>query len=102
MVFVAPGHAVWEPERNRKAGKKYGRLIKSESTDLEEMMSEHYNEVIARLQMDTRLWRENENRKQIRDAARKLEDADAKSPIRNSGKLPPMGAFVVSSPSRKS
>lgn len=107
MIFVAPDHSVWEPDRIRKAGKKYGKLIRSESSDLEEMMSEHHDQVTARLLQDTRQWRESENRKAIRDAARKLEEAEPRSPstpvaVRNTGRLPPMGTFTVSSPSRKS
>jgi histone deacetylase 6 len=48
-VFVADGHSVWSPERQRKQRKKYGNLVKSERRNLNDMLSEHHSYVLNKL-----------------------------------------------------
>ncbi|KAF2471383.1 uncharacterized protein BDR25DRAFT_26767 [Lindgomyces ingoldianus] len=45
LVFVASTHHVWEPTRQRKIRKKYGKLKKSQCNNLNEMLVEHQDEV---------------------------------------------------------
>ncbi|KAF2016574.1 hypothetical protein BU24DRAFT_346359 [Aaosphaeria arxii CBS 175.79] len=46
-VFVANNHHVWDPNRTRKIRRKYGKLKKSDHSDLNEMLAEHMEEVQA-------------------------------------------------------
>ncbi|ORY18010.1 hypothetical protein BCR34DRAFT_583276 [Clohesyomyces aquaticus] len=45
LVFVAPTHHVWDPNRKRKIRIKYGNLKRSNHTNLNEMLLEHQDEV---------------------------------------------------------
>src|SRR5262249_49934916 len=45
LVFVANNHHVWDPNRQRKIRRKYGKLKKSDHSDLNEMLAEHMEEV---------------------------------------------------------
>ena len=45
LVLVASNHAVWDPERARKPRRKYGRLVKSPFNDLNNMLSQHKEQV---------------------------------------------------------
>jgi hypothetical protein len=49
IVWVAENHGVWSPDRQRKLRKKYGRLEKSSSTSINDMLVEHQAEFFARL-----------------------------------------------------
>lgn len=49
IVWVAENHGVWSPDRQRKLRKKYGRLEKSTSTSINDMLAEHQSDFFARL-----------------------------------------------------
>ncbi|PVH99637.1 hypothetical protein DM02DRAFT_614881 [Periconia macrospinosa] len=45
LIFVDHNHPVWDPNRNRKLRKKWGKLLRSEKSTLEDMLSFHKPEV---------------------------------------------------------
>lgn len=45
LVFVANSHHAWDPNRQRKLRRKYGRLKRSGADNLNEMLAEHMEEV---------------------------------------------------------
>lgn len=57
MVFVAENHQVWMPERARKLRKKYGYLLKSGSTNLNDMLLEHKHTVFNKLLEEVEDWK---------------------------------------------
>ncbi|KAJ4289743.1 Histone deacetylase hda1 [Kalmusia sp. IMI 367209] len=44
-IYVQPNHTVWDPTRTRKLRKKWGKLIRSEKTTLDDMLAHHMEEV---------------------------------------------------------
>jgi hypothetical protein len=56
-VFVAENHGVWSPDRTRKVRRKYGRIIKSESITINDMLLEHREQVFQKIKEETEDWR---------------------------------------------
>lgn len=44
-IFVQNDHLCWDPSRARKHRKKWGKLIRSEHTQIDEMLARHKDEV---------------------------------------------------------
>jgi histone deacetylase 6 len=63
-VFVAENHQVWSPDRARKIRRKYGCLVKSSQTNINDMLLEHKDAVFQKLQDETAEWR-SENSKRL-------------------------------------
>jgi histone deacetylase 6 len=117
-VFVAENHAVWSPDRVRKVRKKYGRLVKSSSMNINDMLLEHREQVFAKLLDDTEEWRVA-NRRSTEPVVIKTTDQTAQSftpvniidqssrlspspnPMTSPGRVPPMGVFSVTSPDKE-
>jgi hypothetical protein len=57
MVFVANNHSVWSPERARKIRRKYGCLVKSSQTNINDMLLEHKEAVFKKLLEEVVDWR---------------------------------------------
>lgn len=66
MVFVSEDHACWDPSRQRKNMKKYGALVRSPTTNLNEMLMEHKGEVFGHLLQQTTLWREEQDKEKAK------------------------------------
>ncbi len=66
---MAANHAAWDPERHRKPRKKYGHLLKSPYTNLNEMLAEHRTKVTDLLNKETEEWRRERKRREKQDAA---------------------------------
>jgi histone deacetylase 6 len=62
-VYVAENHQVWSPDRARKIRRKYGCLVKSSQTNINDMLLEHRSAVFQKLRDETADWR-SENPKQ--------------------------------------
>lgn len=45
QIFVKTTHPTWDPTRTRKLRKKWGRLVRSEKTTLDEMLGAHMDDV---------------------------------------------------------
>lgn len=56
-VFVADNHGVWSPDRTRKVRKKYGKLSKSDSITINDMLLEHKGQVFDKMLKETEEWR---------------------------------------------
>ncbi|KAF1810231.1 hypothetical protein P152DRAFT_105032 [Eremomyces bilateralis CBS 781.70] len=106
LVFVAQDHAVWDPDRQRKQRKKYGKLVRSSNNHLNEMLGEASDQVTQYLTEETEDWREEQERKQPKKrkldpsmaGAIDLREGRASSvpgTSRGSGRLPPLGTFTV-------
>lgn len=65
LIFVSESHAVWSPDRIRKASKKYGQLVKSSKSNLNEMLAAHREDVFAHLLSQTATWRAKRQRSKI-------------------------------------
>jgi hypothetical protein len=48
-VWVAENHGVWSPDRQRKLRKKYGKLVKSSQTSVNDMLAQHQKEFFGKL-----------------------------------------------------
>ncbi|KAB2569649.1 Histone deacetylase HDA1 [Lasiodiplodia theobromae] len=59
-IYVAHGHAAWDPSRQRKLRKKYGYVQRSEHADLSNMLQEHHKEVTDIMWQLTEEWREEQ------------------------------------------
>jgi histone deacetylase 6 len=56
-VYVAENHQVWSPDRARKIRRKYGCLVKSSQTNINDMLLEHKAAVFQKLRDETADWR---------------------------------------------
>jgi histone deacetylase 6 len=63
-VYVAENHQVWSPDRARKIRRKYGCLVKSSQTNINDMLLEHKATVFQKLRDETADWR-SENPKRL-------------------------------------
>lgn len=57
LVFVSGEHNYWESDYARKPKKRFGRLSKSSSTLISDMLLEHRDEVLERLREETSDWK---------------------------------------------
>ncbi|OCK79599.1 hypothetical protein K432DRAFT_63137 [Lepidopterella palustris CBS 459.81] len=110
LVFVANNHLAWDPSRTRKLRKKYGKLVRSPHTNLNEMLAEHKSEVTRLLLEDTEGWRKEQaqhnstkrsaaNSFSLRLDERDMRAASVPNSLRSPG-MPPVGMFTVSSSPR--
>lgn len=60
LVFVADDHGAWAPDRARKLRKKYGTLIRSPHTNLNDMLAEHKDQVCNKMWELTQRWRDEQ------------------------------------------
>jgi len=74
-VFVAENHQVWSPDRARKIRRKYGCLVKSSQTNINDMLLEHKDAVFQKLQDETGEWR-SENTKRLNGGYHSSTKAD--------------------------
>ncbi|PSN68434.1 putative histone deacetylase [Corynespora cassiicola Philippines] len=86
LIFVEKDHAVWDPSRQRKLRKKWGKLVKSNKDNLNSMLVEHEQEVQELL-----LKMRSSFEEEAPSGTNTPRGESLKSP-----KLPPMGFFSVS------
>lgn len=55
---MSDDHAAWLPERARKLRRKYGALVRSPHTNLNDMLGEHQGQVFNSMLEQTKRWRE--------------------------------------------
>lgn len=116
-IFVQRDHLCWDPSRARKHRKKWGRLIRSEHTQIDDMLVAHKDEVYEFLKGkvdayvdpgdDTSL--DGDTQQRVRSPP--LPAAGLRSPLQGSArsngngdsiKLPPIGHFSVGGSARNS
>lgn len=116
-IFVANDHHVWDPNRTRKLRKKYGNLVRSNYTALEEMVVGHRDEVFEMLLDEKEAWEATDADSRAADdiahglrspplpsgtntPAHRLNSAEPRagsaSASLKSPKMPPIGLFTVS------
>ncbi|KAH7025471.1 histone deacetylase [Macrophomina phaseolina] len=86
-VFVANNHAAWDPARQRKLRKKYGNVLRSQHSDLSEMLEEHRATVTEVLLSKTEEWREEQAATAKLRAAEEAQNP-AKRQLLNSNNAP--------------
>lgn len=64
---MAHTHLAWDPSRVRKLRKKYGNLVKSPRSNLNEMLAEHQQEVFDLLLSETEEWRTTQRQKELEE-----------------------------------
>lgn len=107
MIFVAENHYIWEKARSKPLSKRWGTLIQSPKTEIQEMLELHKNQVIEEMLEITEDWRGEQ--KALFDADelsamdtgisdRGLTVDDVLSSPERSNHLPPMGNFALRSP----
>ncbi|KAF1997240.1 hypothetical protein P154DRAFT_579163 [Amniculicola lignicola CBS 123094] len=120
LIFVANSHDVWNPNRQKKHRRKWGKLKRSEHESIHEMLIENQEEVQELLlQYKSEYEEEDERTSNVTDD---VLDRGLKSPVigsrriemsvdlsqnvptsaRSPTKLPPVGLFTVSSHSPRS
>ncbi|KAF2280344.1 putative histone deacetylase [Westerdykella ornata] len=95
-VFVAYDHLAWDPNRQRKLRKKYGKLVKSSEMALHAMLQAHKREVQELLSRMKREYEEKHSRSRTSEEEREVgppTPRTAKAPGQGPGSLPPMGVF---------
>ncbi|KAF1970095.1 hypothetical protein BU23DRAFT_214609 [Bimuria novae-zelandiae CBS 107.79] len=110
-IFVQRDHLCWEPSRARKQRKKWGRLIRSEHTQIDDMLVQHQDEVRGYLKEKKDAYVEGGDDTSVegnmQEAARSPPPAGRQGSVRSSAngegaKLPPIGHFSVGNSLRNS
>lgn len=81
LVFVSNAHAAFAPERIKKIKRRYGNVVRSPETDLQEMLAMHKREVTERMLTLTQDWRDTQAQ---RTPPPDASDSEAK-PLGSSG-----------------
>ncbi|CAI6329932.1 unnamed protein product [Periconia digitata] len=95
LIFVEHDHPVWDPIRNRKQRRKWGKLLRSDKSTLGDMLSYHQPEVKEYILNKRKEFEQQEMRI---DLTTDYVQEDMKSPplhTRTPG-MPPLGLFSVS------
>lgn len=74
-VFVADDHGAWAPDKAKKLRKKYGALVRSPHTNLNDMLAEHKDQVCNKMWELTKTWRDEKAAAAAKAAQRSSRDA---------------------------
>ncbi|KAF7846549.1 hypothetical protein BT93_L4171 [Corymbia citriodora subsp. variegata] len=92
MIFVAENHFIWEKAKTKAPSKRWGTLVQSPHSEIQEMLSYHKDRVEESMLELTEDWRA---RRISSASADELAQSPMKSPV---SKLPPLGNFALTSP----
>lgn len=109
MIFVAENHYIWEKAKTKALSKRWGTLIQSPKTEIQEMLQLHIQQVMDEIMELTDDWREEQKTLSaadelsamdtgISDRGLAADDVFAMSSPERSNPLPPMGNFALQSP----
>lgn len=94
-VFVAENHHIWEYSQ-RKPKKRFGQLIQSPYTSIQEMLSHHKDEVTDEMLRQTEGWQEPQDTFSSEDELAKNHGNGAVPQLSSPVRLPPVGNFALS------
>lgn len=111
MIFVAENHYIWEKAKTKALSKRWGTLVQSPKTDIQEMLQYHMQQVVGEIMEMTEAWREEQEALSAASAdglsamdtdpsARGLsaDDVFAPSSPGRRNPLPRLGNFALNSP----
>ncbi|GAB7352903.1 hypothetical protein MBLNU459_g3492t1 [Dothideomycetes sp. NU459] len=114
LIFVAENHYIWEKAKTKAPSKRWGTLVQSPKTEIQEILEYHRDRVKEEIMELTEEWREEQKTSSGSSAdelstaqpdlsARSLVDdvSGRSSPaIKSPPRLPPIGNYALASPSR--
>lgn len=103
-IFVAENHYIWEKAKTKAPSKRWGTLVQSPKTEIQEMLQLHRQQVIDEIMEITKRWREEKKALSATSTDGLLtsnnglaeDDVFGPSSPDRRNPLPPLGNFALS------